>query len=201
MSRDRHDLVFRCAVVGEPCCRRLAETVSGAVMQASFVAPFAEPATKSIGREGLPEFRHQKREIATRAGINDRAQLRMNWDLESHRPAVPVLLLHKTNPPVSHMLATEQNNVAPALTGEEHERHREPPLAADWMMGFELGDLFLGPRMEAIGLAGKIRHVAGWINDGQLNVRLCRPREDRSKGFDASVRRLGKVSLLIATEN
>ena len=88
-----------------------------------------------------------------------------------------------------------RTNVRPPLPGIEHERKRQPRLAADRVMVLELPDLLHRPGVEPVAFRLEVGHVAGRIPLRQLV--LDREGIDLPQRLDKAVGGLGPVGHLV----
>ena len=130
------------------------------MLQPGLVALLAEPVAESVRGEGLAEGRDEEGEVAGGCGVQHRLQLRQDRDGEGDGFAVAVLGLGQGDPAVLDVLRPEPDDVRPPLPRVEHERQRQPWLAADRVMVLELADLLHRPGMEPVALGLEVRHVA-----------------------------------------
>ena len=146
-TEHRHQLPRGCTVVGGDCRTGLAQAVCRAVVQSSLVAPIAELIAEACICEWPLEIVHQKREIATRRGIDHRLKRGQDRQDQFLRLPIASLVLRECQLAALRMLSAEPNDVGSPLTGETQQRQRKPCPRSDRMPLFKLANLINRPRV------------------------------------------------------
>src|SRR5262245_31311536 len=146
MTGDRCDLMFGASSFGQTPCRRLAQSMRAAMMQAGGVALLAEPIAETGGAERLAVLGDKECEIVVRRVGNDRRQLVVNGNVEHHAG----LFLLDVDGVIADVLPSHAHRVAATLAEIEQQRQREPRLGTNRMPALKLIDFGFGPRMKPV---------------------------------------------------
>src|SRR4051812_37970371 len=101
------------------------------MVQAGFVAPFAELVAESGMTERSAKIGHKKGHVAARGRINDLLQLRQDRQHKPPRLLVPTFELREGQFCLPDVLRPEACNVATPLPREEQQRQREACFRSD----------------------------------------------------------------------
>ena len=118
VAADRHDLGRSASGLGETPARGLAQSMQWAAAHSGLASPKLETVCEAVRGEGLAILGDKEGEIVGRRSVEDRLQLRVDWNVERRSS----FLLPHVELAVTKVLLTHADQIGAPLAGVERQR-------------------------------------------------------------------------------